>query len=415
MPVKSKFFTFLSFWFFLVFFQIGAGLHFSLGAPLGGQLFPLWSVGIFISALSLLQLLLDVPVGYLLDRYGYKRLLILGTILFLGAAGWLMFGLTPTTYILSFVFAAFGWLIYGPGVNAYVLSQAPKEHAGRFISYRDTFGSFGSMCAAGLLWLVLLLSPRSIGLVLMLTLCVALIALLISPKDQVSVHVEQKIPTQHYFIRRHYLPTLIKTIRKLSPASTLLVMLGLSGCLFYGVIWFVIPLIIAQDQQKMMLGFSLGIFDFAIVTLGYLLGNLADKFNKRTMVFLGLLLFAIASLSIGFHFGWLFLLFGFLATTGDEMAGVSLWSWLHALDKNHTHDGTVAGVLTLFQDMGWTIGPIVAGIGMTLIGPAWTIALGAVPILLTWLVAHFIAPNDLCANLPPGTVPRKPLRCPHKT
>lgn len=111
--------------------------------------------------------------------------------------------------------------------------------------------------------------------------------------------------------------------------------------------------------------------------------------DKRTLVFIGLLIFAISGMLVGFHFGWLFLLFGFLATSGDEMAGISLWSWLHALDKEHAHDGAVAGVITLFQDFGWTIGPILAGILFEFVGPSMTILIGAIPVLLTWIIYQF--------------------------
>ncbi len=150
-----------------------------------------------------------------------------------------------------------------------------------------------------------------------------------------------------------------------------------------------IPILIAHQIHAGLLGFGLGIFDVAIVLLGFLLGNIADKVNKRTFVFFGLLLFSLSAILIGFHFDWLFLLLGFLATTGDEMAGISLWSWLHALDHEHTHDGTISGTISLCNDLGWAIGPIAAGILMTTIGSTWTIVLGAIPIFLTWILYQF--------------------------
>jgi len=62
---------------------------------------------------------------------------------------------------------------------------------------------------------------------------------------------------------------------------------------FYGTIWFVVPLVIAHQAHMGLLGIGLGMFDFAIVALGFLLGNLADKSNKRALVFFGLLLFSL--------------------------------------------------------------------------------------------------------------------------
>ena len=84
--------------------------------------------------------------------------------------------------------------------------------------------------------------------------------------------------------------------------------------------------------------------------------------------------------------GWLFLLFGFLATSGEETAMLSLWSWLHALDHEHAHDGAVTSTISLFGDLGWAIGPIAAGILYGVIGPTWAIVISAFPILCTWVV-----------------------------
>ena len=415
MPAKNNLIKFLPFWIFLVFFKTGGGIHFILSAPLGEKLFPLWFVGLFVGAISAIQVFLDVPAGFLLDKFGYRRLLKVGTAFFLIAATLLTFELTQITYLLSFVIAAFGWLFYGPGVNAYILSHTTKNHAGRFVAFRDVFGAIGSMLSCVLLVFILLLPSQQIGLLLVILLSISLVAICLSPKDHTSVHAEQKIETHHHYIRRQYLGTLIKTIRLLNPASTMLLLLCLSGSIFYAVVWFVIPLVIAQQASTTFLGVGLGIFDFAIVLLGFLFGNLADRVNKRRMMFLGLMIFSASSLLIGFHLGWPFLLFGFLSSSGDEMAAVSLWSWLYALDKKHAHDGAVSGVLYLFQDFGWVIGPIVAGVAFSLVGAGWTIAIGALPILLTWLIAYILVPKNPCANLPAGTVPRKPLRCPHKT
>jgi MFS family permease len=155
-------------------------------------------------------------------------------------------------------------------------------------------------------------------------------------------------------------------------------------------------------------------FDFAIVMLGFLLGNLADKSNKRTLVFFGLLIFSVAGMFLGFNFGWLFLIFGFLATAGDEMAGISLWSWMHALDKDHSSDGAVSGVINFFEDAGWAIGPIAAGILYETVGPSWTILIASVPIFLTWIIYQIVAHTTPFSVMNAWMVPDKPHRRRHK-
>jgi MFS family permease len=415
-PVSSIFWRFLPFWIFLVFFKFGAGIHFSVLSPLGEQLLPLWAVGCLIGGGSLVQLLLDVPAGYLLDRFGYLKLLKVTTFIFLFAAVCLMFGLTRTTYVLSLIMSTFGWLFFNPGINAYVLSHAPKQHAGKFISLRDVFASCGIVLSSAVLPFVLFLAPQQIGFIIFALLSVTLLTLFFSPKDHVSVHNEVKLPTQHYYVRRHYILTLLKTINKLNPASTMLLLLNLAASTFYGIIWFVVPLVIAHQAESGLLGIGLGIFDFSVLALGFMLGNLADKVNKRTLIFFGLLIFAVSGALLGCNFGWLFIIFGFLATTGDEMAGLSLWSWLHSLDKDHAQDGTVAGVINLFDDLGWAVGPIAAGILYAWLGPTWTIVLGALPIFVVWLIYQvFVIRNKRNNPMTLFVMPAKPHRFRHKS
>ena len=257
------------------------------------------------------------------------------------------------------------------------------------------------------------LDTRLLGLLIFLIMAIALIALFFSPKDRVSVHAEQKIPTHHYYIRRHFLSDTIKILRKLNPASSMLLLLTFASSVFYGVIWFVVPLVIAKQAESGLLSLGLGIFDFAIVTLGFALGSLADKGDKRTLVFFGLLIFAVSGLFLGFNFNWLFLVFGFLATTGDEMASISLWSWLHKLDHEHAHDGRLGGVMSLFEDTGWAIGPILAGILYGRVGPKWTIVVGASIIFVTWIVYQFmIRKHNGVPELVP--IPVKPHRERHR-
>lgn len=410
----SIFLKFTPFWFFLIFFKFGAGLHYTLVSPLGERILPLWLVGLVIGGGATLQLILDVPAGHLMDRYGYLKFLKLAAVSFMLAGACLIIGITPLTYFLSIFFSTFGWLFFGPAMTAYILTQAPQASAGKFISLREVFTSLGIVFASGALPFVLLFPTSQMGYTLILLLTIALILLFFCPKDSRSVHAEIKLPTQHHYIRRHFLTTTLKAVTKLNPASFMLMLLSFSGALFYGVIWFVVPLVIAHQANSGLLSIGLGMFDFSVVVLGFLLGNLADQVNKRTLVFFGLLIFSVSGMLLGLNFGWLFLLFGFLSTTGDEMAEISLWSWLHMLDREHANDGVVAGVIAFFEDIGWALGPIVAGLLYGFVGPSKAIVIGAIPIFITWIVYQGIVRQRPWHLLRPVAVPAKPHRSRHK-
>lgn len=409
------FLTFLPFWLFLTLFKFGGDIHFASMSSLGERVLPVWIVGIVIGLASLVELLLDVPAGFILDKYGYKKFLKITTALFIFADCFLYFGLNKYTYLLTLFLAAFGWLFYGPGINAYVLSQAPKKDTAKFISLKDTFDAIGVVLGSTFFVMVIKMPMQIMATIILVILTIAYISISLAPDDTVSVHSEKKLPTQNYYIKRQYLGKVIKAIAKLNPASVMLLLTGLSSSIFYSIIWFVVPLVIFHSENPGLMNWGLGIFDLAIVSTGFLLGKLADKMNKRILVFCGLLIFAVSGIFLGFHFGILFLLLGFLATVGDEISNLSLWLWLYTLDKEHAEDGVVSGVVSLFQDLGWTIGPIVAGFLYAGLGPAWTIAVGGIFVLIVWIVYTVrVGKSHSYFSLNTDLVPKKPHKSRHR-
>lgn len=397
---------FLPFWLFLAVFKFGGGLHYTLMSPYGELFFPVWLVGLLIGGASLLQLAFDVPSGYLLDRFGYVRMLKFSTIAFFFAGLCIALGLTQTGMILSLLLAVLGWQFYGPGGSAYILSNATERESGRYFSLRDTFASLGIVFSSVSLPFVLLFAPSVAGVILCVLFGISMLLLFLVPDEK--MHVSLPSPTHH--IRRRSAWRILADVKRLNPASGMLALHTFSGAVFYGVIWFVVPLVIAAQQSEAeLMGFGLAVFDFSVVVLGYLLGTLADRIDKRPLVFFGLLAFAIFSALVGWNFGWLFILFGFLATTGDETAEISLWSWMHHLDREHTADGTVAAVITFFEDLGWAVGPALAGALYAVVGPSLAISFGAIPIFIVWLIyfifVHHRVPREMLR-----TVAHRPMR-----
>lgn len=406
--------TFSAFWVFIVLYRFAAVLHYSLLSPLGERLLPLWIVGILIGAASFFQMLLDVPAGHLIDRFGKKRMLAIGWIAFIISA-FLLTRFSLLNFLLSVAFSVIGWLFYAPGMNAYILAYAKKETSGRFLALRDTFGSLGVVLASVSLPFVLLYSPSVMGGVLLVLFIMAIVALWASPPDKPNPHTEPVLPAEPYHIRRTDVLKSLKALKRLNPASGTLCGYSFASAVFYGAVWFVVPLLIATNiGSQQILGFGLAIFDLSIVVLGVLIGTFVDRGDKSLMVFYGLLLFAVIGLITGTTFGPLFLLFGFLASTGDEIARLSLWSWLHALDTEHAHDGAVSGVISFSSDFGYAIGPVLAGFIFSIWGPAWTIAISALPLLITWILyTIYIRPQALFPSSL-VSIPRMPMHRRHK-
>jgi len=405
----------LPFWLFVLFFKFGAGLHYALLSTLGSRVLPVWVVGLCVGGAALLQLILDIPTGALLDRVGYVRLLRLGTFVFLVGTAALFFGLTPATFLLTLLLSEFGWLIFGPGTNAYVLSKAPKHVSGKFLGFFHAVMALGIVLASAAFAVVADKGVFVIAGALTAILAVALFFAFVTRSEPTAVREETNAPRHAHVVRRRFLYRLFASLRALNPASSLLAMQSFAGALFYGSIWFTVPLILATNERGGLLSVSLGIFDLAVVLLGSFLGRLADRYDQKRLVLLGLLLFAGAGSLIGFHLDVWFLLLGFLATAGDEMSHVSLWAWLDRLDAKHDEDGLVSAAIVLFEDLGWTIGPALAGLLFVAIGPAWTIALCSAPIFLTWIASVvFFSERHEPASSRPAVRHESPRRLRHK-
>ncbi|MDK2898919.1 MAG: Major Facilitator Superfamily [Patescibacteria group bacterium] len=401
---------FLPFWVFLMLFKSGADLHFNSLSPLGERVFPVWVVGIIIGLFSLLQMVLDVPAGLLLDKFGYRRLLKFTTVVFIVATLLLfLFGLNMYTYIFTSFLSTIGWLFLGPGVNAYVISQASKKESNKFISFRDISGSIGSV-VAGILFAVTISCPVQVmAFIATLFLVVSYVFIFLSPDDTENVCIEKKIPTQDFYIKRRFLHKVVKAIFKLNPVSSFLLISSLSSSIFYSIICFVIPLVIAHTESLGIMSWSLGVFDIAIIFAGFGLGKLAKLINRIFLIFLGLLVFGVMGTLLGFNFGVWFIVIGFIATVGDEIASLSLWSWLYDLDKDHAEDGLISGVLNLSHDLGWAIGPILGGFLYYGLGPSWTIMIGALFLLLAWFIYTIkLGALNMTINSNSNIAPKKP-------
>ncbi len=381
----------LPLWAYVLLFKAGASLYYTALSPLGERVLPLWAVGLLIGGASLLQLVLDVPAGFLLDRYGYRPFLKASSlILAAGGALLVVFGLQPWVYILLIILSGFGWLFFGPGVDAYVLSTAPMSAAGRYMGMRRSVSSLGMVVAMGFFALLVARPDALLGAVIAVNLVGSFVAALFLKKEPASAHAVVKVETHHYYIRRVYLRETLKAIRRLNPASSMLACSRFCAATFFGVLWLVLPLYLSGLAQPGALGFGLSVFDVTTVLSGGLFGRIADTDRKRLAIFFGLLLFATCAVLLGFHLNGWFLVFGFLAATGDDLSNVSLWAWMNRLSRTHAHDGVIAALVTFFEDLGWVVGPILGGLLYETVGISWAIVIGSGFVCVSWAVGSVL-------------------------
>ena len=395
MKSKKLFLSFLPLWIFVLLFKLASATHYAILPVFGEQILPIWLVGLNLSAATFIQLPFDLLSGIILNRLGHLRTLVFSCVAFAVSAAVFVFGLNITTFLLSVVFATFAWLFFTPALNTYILDHATKANTEKLITWRDISQSSGVFIGSSTLLLFMGLSADKFGVLLSALFVAAGLFALVSPKDTEKVQEQMRESREK---KTEYFKNVFQEFKKLSPASWILFLQGITSATFYAVVWFVIPLEMANHLSSLP-SISLGIFDMAVVILGLSFGLIAKKTNRKRLIVFGLLLFSIMASLIGFQSGILFLVFGFLATVGDELSNITLWSWLTHMDKDHKEDGGIAGAITFSQDFGWAIGPLLAGFMYKPLGPQLTIMILALPLFFTFVFAmlktHMIPNLDL--------------------
>lgn len=357
--------TFLPFWFYIVLFKFGAGIHYSMLAILGSKILPLWAVGICVSFASLIELMCDIPAGFMLERYGYTKMLRITTLCFVVAAAALIIDLTPLTYFISLVFGAFGWLFFTPGINAYLLAHGPVSVIGRLMGLlRASEGVGITLSVIGLPFFVRLPVP-AVGLVILYPLIGALAALTIGQR----AHVPTLLPA-HIRARRHVARSgrkaIIRAFRNVHPAGTALGLYTIFAAIMYGFIWFVFPLRISEGIATNVMSASMAALEFAIVVAGLTVARFADTKRKKVIILTTLMVLAVLGTLLGLTTHPVLIALCFCISLFDELLCTTLWSWIDLLaTRNRQPYGIVTGVMNFLGDLGWTIGPVVASILMS--------------------------------------------------
>lgn len=369
----------LPLWIFIVLFKTSGVLHYALIGVLGLHVLPLWAVGIATGATTFLQLLLDIPAGKCIDRYGARFALRISTFFFLIAVVVLLFGLSPITYGLTLLFSSLGWLFFTPSLSAYLLSETPAPYMGRVTSLRRVMEGIGGTLGTMALASIVTLPVPTLGLILSYPLVGAHIILWFIWKPARSTthsrhHTRAKVAQSD-------LATLKKILVRLSPAAPLLAAWTFVSGSISGLLWLVIPLGIAGHLLQIP-GYSLSIFDGTTLLTGLFLGNFVDKTKRLSPLLLGALaayLLTIVLLASAQNILFVFLIFLFSTLNGTITT--ALWAWLDRLDTDHHQDGMLSGFMTLTDDLGWAFGPMIGGVLFAAIGPSLTIFSATIPAL----------------------------------
>ncbi len=381
--------SFTPFWFFVLLFKLGAGIHYSLIAVLGSRILPLPIVGLCIGLAAFLQVALDVPAGFMLERYGYLHMLRISTICFVIAGLILVLGLIPLTFILSTVLSGLGWLFFTPGLEAYLLAHSPVAIIGRITGLQRTIQAIGmTLAIIGLPYFVQLPSTI-VGLIIIYPLVGAFAALAIAERQPMSTLLPERLRHRRR-ASQATLATLISTLRQLHPLSTAFIFYSITIASFFGLLWFTLTLLIASHTSGQIISLGMAAFDFTVIIVAIIIGKIVDSSNKKILAYIALSIIAFAAFFLWSTFQPLFIVFCFLLSMGDEIFTITFWSWIDTRLPQGEHYGLVTGALTFAEDLGWMAGPIIAGLLYTLVGPINTLRYAGLAVALCALIISLL-------------------------
>lgn len=374
---------FVASWVAIVLFKVGAVLHYSTITVLGAQVLPIWVVGAGNAVAAGLQLALDIPAGLLVQRYGAARMLGLSTCALLVAAGVWFFGVTPQTYVVSLLASALGWLFFSPAHSAYILANAPASHVGRLSAARRIMEGVGGLIPTALLPLYVTLPSKTIGLLMLYPLLGSLVALYI-----VGLHERGK---------KRVLPARSPRVSLITRVTHALRTTGIAGGVmmgwtfalsaFYGGLWLVVPLLVARGNP--VLSIALVGIELSSIMIGGVAGKLADSKARRRVFLPSALIGALAALLVGHVGSWWFVGAVLVLSFADEFVTDTLWTFIHGRTQGKHIEGVVSGAVTFFDDLGYMVGPALAGF-LFAFGSATVFTALALPIVAMFLIGSVL-------------------------
>lgn len=370
---------------------IGLALLVMLGVGIVLPVLPLYArsfdvgyagVGILVGTYALTRLVADVVSGPVIDRIGERVAAASG--LFAVACSALLTGLAPT-YVLAVVFwagAGAGSAFVFAAMYSHLLKLVPHERMARTLSV--FYGAFnaGVICGgflAGVIagWLGL---AAPLFVTAGTSLAAALLYLRLLPRQEI-------VPTPNDEVEPAGASGIVAVLR--TPGIGTALVTNLAYLWMVAAVFDTLVPLFASDELDMST-FGIGaVFAVALVAefvVLYPAGSAADRLGRRAVLIPALAGLAITTALAGWATTAL-LFAGAMALLGlaSGAAGVPPAAVLSdVVDRERS--GTAVGVFRFCGDLGFTLGPLVAGISAGALGFRGAFALAAVPTALALLV-----------------------------
>lgn len=319
-----------------------------------------------VSSIYSIALLIALPiVGMLADRVTAKALALAGLILYpLVGASYFLAGAAGMAFFVIIARAVNGvsWALESTGIDTYYRRMTDRTRLASSFGYIETVAYGGWILAALLSILMVSVVP------------IHYLLLLILPFSVLAVPIAMLAPTDPVKPVHNPLKTFESYKSALAEWGTWDVRLKLLGVLvlFMGVLDTLVSLFIPIDAYVEGADFQMVVVLAIVATIprvfGYLLGGIADRYDKYKLVMWGLLGTAVLMLALAFFPGYAVLLvISFLLCVLMELftvIGKALVTTLGPEDHYGVRGSTFQSIAT----MGSLVAPLLIGISLDALG-----------------------------------------------
>jgi len=338
------------------------------------------AVGLLVASFALTRLAFDLVAGPLVDRYGERTMLTVG-MGFLAATTVLL--ARAPTFALAVVFRGAGGagsaLLFAALYSSF-LKIVPHDRLGR------GFGLFYGMFNIGMI------AGQSIGGLIAgisgsLTLPLYAYAITCVAAGAVFLTFAGRLPRSEQ-VERSGLRGLRELVRE--RAFVTAVVSNLAGFWIIGGVWSTLIPLFGHDALGMSAAAIGSVLSIAIaaefVTL-YPFGAIADRYGRRLLLVASLAAYALSAVTIGLatsavSLTLLLVVFG-VASGAGSTAPTAILADVTPKDRS----GTAVGAFRFCGDLGFVLGPAVAGWSASAFGFHAAFALSALPLLVALALA----------------------------
>ena len=313
-------------------------------------------IGALIAIPNLFSLLFDVPIGGFVNKLGKKRILLTGLVSMVLLGPFLPAVNSITPFIIFMLILGLMNQFILISSRSYVIDISPEKNTSRSFGIYEAFLAFGFTLApltAPLLMTGDLQSTDSnIGIFYSVICLIALsLGLLLVEKRKIDKKAEKE--------------PILKGIRDFKSLKTIgIVVLSVTFLMtcIDGMIWAFEPLFLTMNIPAETVGLILVMFVLPFALFETPAGILADKYGKKNMLVLGLLTAGLFMLLFSQeHNPDNLIILAFLSAASASLVRPSI-SGILADNSKEMETGGIVGVWNVSEDLGYVIGPIIAGL-----------------------------------------------------